>query len=147
MALIYHAIGIEDDGYLDEKGQQAWRRAGESWKQYGDRAIRTADGQHEIRLNDLVRHQSDRAAEAARLDKLAPAVRQQLIQQRRELLLPAEREALDMPLAERTMELQQLADIATSKIAVQPAEIAQRARRRTARRPCAWPAKWSCWTP
>ena len=65
MALIYHAIGVENDGYLDEKGQEAWRRAGESWKEYGNRTIRASGGQYEVRLNDLEKYTADAAVDAA----------------------------------------------------------------------------------
>jgi hypothetical protein len=127
MSLIYHAIGIEKDGYLDEKGQEAWRRAGESWDEYGNRTVRAAGGQYEVRLGDMEQYISQIEAIAAQLDALAPGVREQLQKERRDSLTEVEREAVDTAPRERTLEQVEIVLKASPKLTVQHHEVAQRA--------------------
>lgn len=124
MALIYYAMAIEQDGYLDEKGQEAWRRAGEAWKQYGDRNI-LARGGYQVRLNDREKYLQEAEKLNGRLDELAPGVRQQLGAQRRAQLSEEERQALDTPLEQRSLEQMDLMSTVVEKIRVLHRQIAE----------------------
>jgi hypothetical protein len=69
---------------------------------------------------------SDAAEEAARLDELAPGVREQLRAERLALLTEPEREALDMADRDRTVEQAELVMRAAPKLSVRHREIVSR---------------------
>ncbi len=124
--LISHAVAIEEEGFLDETAQYAWLKAGEHWNAYGDRPIPTSYG-FAIRLNDGERMHEESARLGKELDRLVPGVREQLIEQRRTQLSDEERNALNTPPDERTMEQNAAAYSAQAKLDVTFADIAERA--------------------
>ena len=114
MALIYHAIAIEDEGHLDKDGQEAWRRAGDEFRRYGNKNMPTRLGE-QVRLNDLQRVVDQAVKAKEELDELVPGVHEELEQDLVEQLLPAEREALNTPPEQRSLDQLSLADLAFSK--------------------------------
>jgi hypothetical protein len=124
--LISHAVAIEEEGYLDETAQYAWRKAGDDWNAYGDRPIPTSYG-FAIRLSDGERMRAESERLGKELDELVPGVRQQLIEQRRAQLNDEERIALNTPPEKRTMEQGAAAFAAQHKLKVTFADIAERA--------------------
>lgn len=94
MALISHAKAATKDFVPGEKTRNAWRRAGDEWEQYGAFDITTSWG-HTIRLNALEQYQQKATAMQAKLEELAPGVREEIQRQRRESLTPAERAAYE----------------------------------------------------
>ena len=103
MTRMNHAAQIEDEGWLDEKAQYAWRRAHDEWLEYGSRQIPTSYGT-KIRLNDLERVHQDIAKLESELDKVVPGAREKLHEQKLAQLTEKEREALKTPADERTTE-------------------------------------------
>ena len=85
--LISHATAIEEEGYLDEKAQIAWRRAGAGWNEYGRREIPTSYG-FAIRLADLERMEAEADEFGQELDELLPGVRDEIEAEKRAALTP-----------------------------------------------------------
>jgi len=127
MALMKYAEAIEEEGYLDEKAQYAWMRAGQAWHDYGDREIPTSFG-YDIRLNDGEKMHAEALRMTAQLDEAA-IPREVLREELRATLRPEERQALDMPLAERTPLQHTLAIEAAEKLMVSHQQVAERAPR------------------
>ncbi|MCA9266102.1 MAG: hypothetical protein KDA60_19715, partial [Planctomycetales bacterium] len=76
-ARIDYADAIESEGYLDEVGQEAWRKAGELWNEFGDRSIPNSRG-YLIRLNDFEVFRSADRKYWEQLRELGPGVYEQL---------------------------------------------------------------------
>jgi hypothetical protein len=124
--LIAYATAIEEEGYLDEKAQIAWRRAANSWAEFGQREIPTSYG-FAIRLADYERLQSEARKFGQQLDELLPGVRAEIENEKRALLAPEEQEALDIAEDRRTDEQHMLAGAAERKTRARYAEMAERA--------------------
>jgi hypothetical protein len=99
MALMYYAIAIEEEGYLDEKGQNAWRQAGEAWEEYGKRDVRTSSGLV-IQLGELEETEKRAKQFRAQLLDLVPQGREELLRERIAELDPQQRGALLVKLNE-----------------------------------------------
>ena len=136
MALIYYANYIEKDGYLDEKGQNAWRTAGRAWDDYGNRPMATTAGRL-ISLNQLDEHQANANAARQRLVTLMPGVSEQIFEDKKAKLPPAERALVDadvdtLPLEKALAQQQLLKSLVVSAsdlLARAPAELRKEARR------------------
>ncbi len=125
-ALINYADAIEEDGYLDEVGQLAWRDAGRAWVEYGDRPILSSYGIR-IRLNDRDRNVEEAAQAEARLAEIAvdlEGIRDQLVAGREAALTEEQRAAMAVDPAERTDKQSQLAYEAQSSLAITLLDIA-----------------------
>ena len=103
MCRINYAGEIEKEGYLDEKAQLAWQKAGEDWGSYGNRQIPTSWGVN-IRLNDLEQAIAEEKELEKQLDELAPGVRDELKKKKIAELPELHRQALETPAAERSPE-------------------------------------------
>lgn len=125
-ALIRFADAIEEDGYLDEKGQFAWREAERAWREFGDRDILSSWG-ITIHLNDLERAQREAEEAHQRLRELTPGVAEQVRQQKLAKLTQTERDVLDIPPATRSQDQRGLAYEVQSKIRITPVEVANAA--------------------
>ncbi|MGE0756453.1 MAG: hypothetical protein AB7O38_05515 [Pirellulaceae bacterium] len=95
-ALTNYALAIEDEGFLDERAEYAWRRADEELTRYGDRQVPTSTGLI-IRLNDEESQLADSQRYAAELDALVPGAREAIEQEKIDQLTPFERDAIKMP--------------------------------------------------
>lgn len=122
-SLIDFANAIEEEGYLDEKGQEAWRVGERAWLAYGDRPIPTTRN-FDIRLNDLDLALSMQEKAWAELEKLAPGLRTQLEAKKREALPEDQRVALSIPQNDRNQPQQVLAATALDAIQVNQQEFA-----------------------
>jgi len=92
MALIGHAEAATRDFTPGEKTRNAWRRAGEEWKEYGEMDMPTSWG-HTLRLDSLDQFEEKAAAMRAKLKEIAPGVREKIRQQRMATLTPEEKAA------------------------------------------------------
>jgi len=99
MALMYYAIAIEEEGYLDEKGQNAWRQAGKAWEEYGMRGVRTSSGLV-INLGGLEETQKRAKQFRQQLLDLVPEGCEELLRERIAELDPQQRGALLVKLNE-----------------------------------------------
>ena len=123
MSLMYYASAIQKEGHLDESSQAAWRRAHEAWKDFGDRGIPSRHG-FDIRLNDLDRMREAEAAAREKLNELAPGAEERIRAERIAALPQEMRDALQVPLNDRTAEQYRLGRQAERQINVSLAEIA-----------------------
>ncbi len=124
--LISYATAIEEEGYLDEKAQVAWRRAGAAWDEYGRREIPTSYG-FAIRLTDLERMEAEADRYGAQLDELLPGIRAEIEAEKKATLTPEELEAMSIPENQRTEEQRLLAFAAERTSRARYAEMAERA--------------------
>ncbi len=124
-ALIKYANAIEeeDEKYLGEIGQLAWRKAGDAWTTYGKRPIVSTYGV-KIRLDD--REQNVELAEEAnrKLGELTEGIREKLLAERRAALTPEQAEAVDTPRAERTEVQQKIMQEIGASLEINQADIA-----------------------
>jgi len=124
-ALINYADAIEEEGYLDEKGQTAWKEALQAWLEYGDRSIPTSFG-YQIRLNDLEPLRERSASLQVEFNQLAEGILDQIVEEKKRQLSEEELTVIDLPPAERTPEQYELAIVAEEKIKVTEPEVAER---------------------
>ncbi len=125
MSQMNYAEGLEKDGIFEEKAKRAWHLAGEEWHQFGDRELTTSTGMR-IQLNDLEMIRDEMKDLRKELDALEPGLRDKLIEQKRRLLRPEEREALNTPPEKREEEQFRLAFEAEQKLKVTDNEVARR---------------------
>ena len=100
-ALIKYANAIEEEGYLNEIGQLAWRTAGKAWEVYGQRPIISTYGV-KIRLADRERNVELADEANKKLEELAIGIREKLLEDRRSKLTSEQLEAADTDPFERT---------------------------------------------
>jgi hypothetical protein len=98
-ALMNYAGAIEEDGFLDERAEYAWKRASDEWTEYGDKQVITSVGLP-IRLNDEESRRAEGEQIAKALDELVPEGRAAARQAKVDRLSAEERKALETPLAE-----------------------------------------------
>lgn len=122
-ALIRYADAIEEDGYLDEKGRFAWRKAEEAWREFGNRDILSSWG-ITIHLNDFERAVNTANEDEARLLELTPGIAEELREKKLAKLIQTERDVLDIPFATRSSDQRLLAAEVEAKTRVSPVEIA-----------------------
>jgi hypothetical protein len=124
--IMNYASAIEQEGNLGEKAQIAWRDAGVSWNEFGNRDIATSYG-FTIRLNDTERLRQEQARLLAELDSTVVGVRDKLLEEKHAALTPLEREVLDTPPELRTPEqVEKVAEL-QRQTAVSHEEVADRA--------------------
>jgi hypothetical protein len=122
---IYCAAAMEEEGKFDRESLAAWEEAEQDWLNFGQREILISTG-NRIRLTDYD-YFSRRIDElSARLDRLAPGVREQIVEERRAALSDEEREALETPAEQRSMQQFLKAEQASYKLVAHPMEIASR---------------------
>ncbi len=125
MSRINYSVAIEDEGFLDEKAELAWRLAGNEFRAFGDRQIPTSWGEN-IQLNAYERVREDMARTTLDLDELLPGVRDEILKEKFASLSPEQREAQKIPFTERTAETYMPAIEAEQKLLIRPTEIANR---------------------
>jgi hypothetical protein len=96
MSLINYAEALEDDGTYGEVAQNAWHKAREGWRQFGDRDIPTSYNVN-IHLNDRERLEKKSQDVAAELDKLVPTGAEEVRKEKITKLTEEERANLEIP--------------------------------------------------
>ncbi|MCA9222492.1 MAG: hypothetical protein KDA71_19330, partial [Planctomycetales bacterium] len=105
MAQINYSDNLNVDGVFGERALRSWREAAGEWFEpednadgyvYGDLEIPTSWG-FDISLNDLEPLKAENEALRAKLDELAPGVRESQIGTRRAELSPEQLDALETP--------------------------------------------------
>jgi hypothetical protein len=128
-ARMNYAATIESEGYLDERAEYAWEKAGEEWQRFGERLVPTSWGVN-VRLNDeeMLR---ERAIELEKeLDSIAVGKREEIRQEKYEQLDDELKAALDIPWEEITdVDVYYARLEAEERIDVANREVAQRAPR------------------
>ncbi len=75
MCHMSYSSALEEDGVFGEKARLAWKKAGQEWRQYGDRDILSYEN-HEVVLNEQEKHEADAHKLLAQLDALSPGLRE-----------------------------------------------------------------------
>lgn len=129
---INYAEAIVEEGTFGEVALEAWRRAAKEWHAYGNLKIettfrdpRTGETLY-IHLNDKEKYLAEAQKHIQALEALAPGLREKLQEQKRATLTKRERQALEIPPAQRTPQEYELAMAAERKLAVSHEELAQR---------------------
>ena len=124
-ALIQYAMAIEDEGILDEKGREAFRRAGQEWDEFGNREMEGPYGGR-IRLNDVALYRKASDDYRGKISELVPGLEDEIYQEKLAKLDPDSRKALDTPEESRSKLQQELAGIAKENLQITHQELAER---------------------
>jgi hypothetical protein len=128
MSQINAADAMQKDGHFFQIAQQAWVRASEEWRDFGDRELATASG-FSVRMNDQEQLQEHIQQLHKEIDKVAPGLDAKLRAEKLPSLDAEQRAALDKPAAERNLQEQSVAAYAESRIMSLPEELLDRAPR------------------
>ena len=126
--LMSYATAIEQEGYLGETAQIAWRDGGIKWNEYGNRELGSTRG-FTIRLNDVETLKPEVNRLQAELTKFVGGLHDEIVAEKRAALQEADRIALETPPASRTDEQRSMAASAKKKLEVTHEELAKRAPR------------------
>ena len=125
MCHMSYSSALEDDGVFGEKARLAWKRAGQEWRQYGDRDILSYEN-HRVVLNSQERNEEESRKLVARLNAMSPGLREKMHKEKHDRLTPAQRKALDTPFTKRTPKQYTLVAEAEEKLKVTHKEVAMR---------------------
>ena len=123
-ALVYYAMALEDDGYLDAEAQQAFAAAHAALIKLGNRDLATQFG-FNVRLNQFSEFQQDLQKLRDKMDALAPELRQELIDARFAGLSKPQQDAYNMEVGLRSEYHRQLANEAAQALIIPEIEIAE----------------------
>ena len=123
-ALVYYAMALEDDGYLDAEAQQAFAAAHAALIRLGNRDLATQFG-FNVRLNQFGEFQQNLRKLKDKMDALAPELRQELIDARFAGLSKPQQDAYNMEVGLRSEYHRQLANEATQALIIPEIEIAE----------------------
>lgn len=123
MSQINFASRIEEEGYLGEIGQTAWRQAQKDLETFGQRTIPHSTGTF-LKLGDLKAVQQRLVAAQKAFDELLPGAEKALKEKKLKSLTPTQLKAYETPIQQ--LDPLRLADrqIAEERMAVTNAEIA-----------------------
>jgi hypothetical protein len=94
MALMSYAEAVTEEMIPGEKTRSAWKGAGTAWKEFGDMDIPTTF-EHTVRLSNRDRLKEEVDQLHAKLEAMAPGLREKIRAERKEKLAPEERVAFD----------------------------------------------------
>ncbi|MBT7255377.1 MAG: hypothetical protein HN882_10270, partial [Planctomycetaceae bacterium] len=123
-ALVYYAMALEDDGYLDAEAQQAFAAAHTALIQLGNRDLSTQFG-FNVRLNQFGEFQQNLKELRDKMDALAPELRQELKDDRFKRLSKPQQDAYSMEVGLRSDYHRQLANEATQAMFISESDIAE----------------------
>ncbi|MFP6587108.1 MAG: hypothetical protein VB814_05640 [Pirellulaceae bacterium] len=123
-ALVYYAMALEDDGYLDAEAQQAFAAAHAALIKLGNRDLSTQFG-FNVRLNQYGEFQQNLQKLRVKMDALAPELRQELIDARFKGLSKSQQDAYNMEVGLRSEYHRQLANEASQALIIPEIEIAE----------------------
>ncbi|MEE2844649.1 MAG: hypothetical protein VX761_09100 [Planctomycetota bacterium] len=123
-ALVYYAMALEDDGYLDAEAQQAFAAAHAALIKLGNRDLATQFG-FNVRLNQFSEFQQDLQKLRGKMDALAPELRQELIDARFAGLSKPQQDAYNMEVGLRSEYHRQLANEAAQALIIPEIEVAE----------------------
>ncbi len=126
MALLGHADAVTKDFTPGEKTRNAWRRAGKEWERFGTMDIPTSWG-HTVRLNTLTQFEEEVESMRAKLEALAPGLREKIRTQRRATLTPEELAAYETkkPYSQMSQDELMAAAQARKKLTVTDLDVAE----------------------
>jgi hypothetical protein len=125
MSQINAADAMQRDGYFFQVAQEAWRKAAEEWRTYGDRELPTSAG-FNVRMNDLEPIEQHIQELRAEIDKVASGLHTKLQEENKSRLTPEQRAALEKPADQRSVDERYAADYGGKVILPTPDEILSR---------------------
>jgi hypothetical protein len=102
MCQMNFAEAMAKDGIFSEKGEAAWKEAGEDWTKFGNLPLPAMEPGIYVHLNDGETLLADARALVARLDAMQSGLREEIRKERYATLTPAERRAYELPPEKRT---------------------------------------------
>jgi hypothetical protein len=128
MSIMNSAAAMNKDGYFFENAQNAWRRAQESWKRYGDRELPTS-ANFNIRLNEMEPVEQRMKEAREEIERLCPGVEEDIRKEKLSRLAPEKKAILELPADQRSPDQYSLLYEAEQEIKVQPRDYLGRAKR------------------
>ena len=131
MCQMNYAEGIETDGStygrprFGDVARFAWRDAAREWDEYGSIDLPTSVG-ISIQLNDQERFEKIAKKLAAKIDDLEPGLREKILAEARAKLTEEQLEAIDTPMAERTVEQEELIAPVKHTVEISDIDVAKR---------------------
>ena len=125
MCQINYAEALEEDGTFGEVAKNAWMKAAEAWDEFANRDLPTQSG-YFIRLSEKEEYDKKMAEASARLDNLAPGIRETVAADKLASLSEDERTAYELPPARRSRKQQDMIYHIGQKLEVHFDEIAER---------------------
>jgi|GEM_PF-188764 len=123
---IKHAEAIESEGVLDDRAKSAWQQASDDWQTFGQRSIPTTSP-FTIRLDGLDELTQRRDEKFEEFMSLAGETHQQIEEELRQSLTAAEREAIEIPVVDRSETQHSLAHTAQARLIPSLDNVARRA--------------------
>ncbi|MBK95718.1 MAG: hypothetical protein CMJ79_08375 [Planctomycetaceae bacterium] len=124
-ALIYYAIALEDEGYLDSNAQQAFAVAYAGLEELGSLDILSTFTGTTLRLNQGMEFQSKLDQLRQDMNALGPNVRKELREQRFEALSKPEQDAMNLAPELRTEYHTRLVEEANQKMFISETDVAE----------------------
>jgi hypothetical protein len=100
---MYHSETIEEEGVLDERARFSWQKAGQDWRDFGNRELGGATGDAVI-LRSLEKRQEDVAQLRARFEELTGSAREGAIEAKKKQIPEGKMAAFNKPMRDRTAE-------------------------------------------
>jgi hypothetical protein len=119
-----YSEAIEEEGVLDDRAKFSWNKAGDEWKEFGDRDILTTWG-HTIKMNGLLSARESLKAAMEAFNEEVGDAGDRLIEKIRSELPSEEKQALDTPEDQRSPAQQKLAYEAGQKLKPSVMQIAE----------------------
>jgi hypothetical protein len=132
MCQMNYAEAMEKDGAFGEKAQNAWSVAASDWHRYGSEDIPSSfkrEGSDEpiiVHLNDEEAETKAAVEAAAKLEKMQPGLRKEILAEKRKSLTAAQRLALDTAPEKRSGNQLKLAAEAEEAVRITHDEVARR---------------------
>ncbi len=123
--LIHYAEAMEQDGVFGERARRAWQQAAEQWRDFGDHPLPTTAGPT-IRLNELPEYSETARRLGAKLDDLAPGLREEISEQRTKAIPPAMLRAWKKEATERNLSERELAARVETWLKITNVDIAEK---------------------
>ncbi|REK09928.1 MAG: hypothetical protein DWQ37_17650 [Planctomycetota bacterium] len=125
MCLINYAEAIESEGTFGEVAKNAWRQAAENWAEFSNHDFPTKYNVF-ARLNEKEDYEEKSKQAQAKLEELAPGLREQIREERIAALSEEERDAYNTSPESRTSKQQQMMFPISLKIEVTHRDVADR---------------------
>jgi hypothetical protein len=125
MCLANYAEALEEEGRFGDVAKDAWRAAGNAWNELANRDLPTQLNLF-VRLADKEAYEAKSKAAQARLEGLAPGIRDKIHDERLAALTAEERAAYNTPAKERTPEQQKLMYSVEGKMEISHQEVSDR---------------------
>ena len=119
-----YAEAIEAEGFFD-RARRAWQKASQEWREFGNTVLEHSTGV-KLQLGSQRMLEKELADLRAKLDGTLPGIREKLKEEKRQALTSEERQILDMPPEQLTIDQQTQLYTIEGKVEVTDREVAER---------------------